>query len=293
MLLLWKNVVAHLDDETREYIIQHRLQDRYVAIFLLSDNKASEVYVWLKAKKAKMLWLYADIKLGKERGKEEILEEIQRCNGDKNCVGVMVQLPLASHLWEYEMEIMNMIDPEKDIDGLGSLSFWLSAFGVNNFLGATPLASLKILEYYEMDDFVWKVVTIIWRSNLIGKPLTMELIKRGATVITCNSKTPNAILKQSLAMSHYIFSATGQKHLVCEKILSEETCTLYPESISLDQKVLVDIGRGSENGKTYGDMDREYFEDKVKGITPVPGGVGPVTVSCLFNNIIWDEVWWR
>ena len=87
-------------------------------------------------------------------------------------------------------------------------------------------------------------------------------------------------------MSHYIFSATGQKHLVCEKILSAQTCALYPSSISLDQKILIDIGRGSDEDGAYGDIDRKYFEDKVKGVTPVPGGVGPVTVSCLFHNIV-------
>ena len=84
---------------------------------------------------------------------EEVKEEIQAKNADERCLGIMVQLPLARHLKTHEMEILNLIDPSKDIDGLGSMSFGLSAFGVNDFLGATPLASLKILEYYKMDDF--------------------------------------------------------------------------------------------------------------------------------------------
>jgi len=286
MLLLWKPVVTHLDDETRQYIQTHALHDHYVAIFLLSDDKASEVYVGLKSKKAKMLGLYADIILGKDWSREEVLEEIHRHNHDEKCVGIMIQLPVASHLKKYQMDLINAIIPEKDIDGLGAMTFGLSAFGSNDFLGATPKASLEILKYYQMDDFSWKVVTIIGRSNLIGKPLTIELIKRGATVITCNSKTDQAFLQQALATSQYIFSATGQKHLINETLLSEKICIQYQNHIPLSQKILVDIGRGHDEGGAYGDIDWKYYEDKVQGVTPVPGGVGPVTVSCLFHNIV-------
>lgn len=279
MLLLWKPVSQHLDQETKQYIQTHGLHDRYVAIFLLSDDKPSQVYVWKKAKKAEKIGMYADIKLGKKWDIERVLEEIQTCNQDEKCLGIMVQLPLAQHLKTHQMRIMDTILPEKDIDGLGAINFGMSAFGVNDFLWATPKAVLEILKYYNMDDFLWKVVTIIWRSNLLWKPLTMECIKRGATVITCNSSTDRGFLKQILQSSDYIMAATGVKHVINKKILDDSP------SSKLESKILVDIWRGMDESGSYGDMDRTYYEDKVKAITPVPWGVGPVTVSCLFHNI--------
>ena len=286
MLLLGKPVITKLTDEITQYIKDEKLEGKYVAIFLLSDDKPSEVYVGKKAKKAQEIGIYADIKLGKEWSVEEVIDEIQQCNLDPNCLGMMVQLPLAEHLRPHQMRILDTISPAKDVDGLSSHLFGLAGFGVINFAPATPKAVLEILKYYELDAYRWKTVTIVGTSNLIGKPLAVELMKQGATVITCNSKTDKDFFKQTLAASDYIMAATGVKDLISEETLSAEICGWGTSGVlSLESKVLIDIGRGIKDGKAHGDMDRKYYEDKVKAITPVPGGVGPVTVTCLFHNI--------
>lgn len=264
-----------MTDEITQYITDHQLQGKYVAIFLLSDDKPSEVYVGKKAKKAEQIGIYADIKLGKDRSVEEVIDEINQCNLDTNCIGMMVQLPLAEHLKDHQMRILNTIVPEKDVDGLGSRLFGLAGFGVIDFVPATPKATLEILRYYKLDDYRGKTITIVGTSNLIGKPLAIELMKRGATVITCNSKTDKVFFKQALEASDYIMAATGRKYLINQEVLDTH----------LEDKVLVDIGRGIDEGGAYGDIDRKYYDDKVKAVTPVPGGVGPVTVTCLFHNI--------
>ena len=291
MLLKWKPVITKLTEEIIQYITDNNLEGKYVAIFLLSDDTPSEVYVGKKAKKAEQIGLYADIKLGKDRSVEEVIDEIQQCNLDPDCIGMMVQLPLAEHLKPYQMRILDTILPEKDVDGLGSRLFGLAWFGLIDFVPATPKATLEILKYYKLDDYRGKTVTIVWTSNLIGKPLAVELMKRGATVITCNSKTDKDFFKQALASSHYIMAATGRKHLINKEVLDWDVGKVSKPRLQdnahvpLLEKVLVDIGRGIDEGGAYGDIDWKYYEDKVKAVTPVPGGVGPVTVTCLFHNI--------
>jgi 5,10-methylene-tetrahydrofolate dehydrogenase/methenyl tetrahydrofolate cyclohydrolase len=126
MLLLGKPVIKKLSDEISTYIEKNKLTGKYVAIFLLSDDTPSEVYVGKKAKKAEKIGIYADIKLGKLWDVEEVIDEIQQCNFDTNCIGIMVQLPLADHLKEHQMRILDTIIPEKDVDGLGTRLFGLA-----------------------------------------------------------------------------------------------------------------------------------------------------------------------
>jgi len=276
MLLLGKPVIKKLSNEISKYIEAHQLTWKYVAIFLLSDDKPSEVYVGKKAKKAEKIGIYADIKLWKLWDVEEVIDEIQQCNVDTNCIGIMVQLPLAEHLKEHQMRILDTIVPEKDVDWLGTRLFGLAGFGKIDFVPATPKATLEILKYYWMDDYRWKTITIVGTSNLIWKPLAVELMKRGATVITCNSKTDKQFFKDTLAASDFIMSATGRKHLINKDVLDT----------NLEDKILVDIGWWIDEDGAYGDIDWKYYEDKVKAVTPVPWGVGPVTVTCLFHNIM-------
>lgn len=287
MLLLWKPVIKQLSREIKSYVAENTLGWKYVAIFLLSDDKPSEVYVGKKAKKAEKIGLYADIKLGKTWTYEEVVDEITQCNLDDTCIGIMVQLPLAEHLKPYQMQIMNIIDPLKDVDGLGARLFGLAGFGCIDFVPATPKATLEILKYYDMDDYRGKNVVIVWRSNLIGKPLAVELINRGATVTVCNSKTDRNFFKQLLAEADYIMAATWRKHLIWPETLNVEICGWWSQGEEvLSKKILVDIGWGIDEDGAYGDIDWKYYEDKVHAVTPVPWGVGPVTVTCLFHNIM-------
>lgn len=277
MLLLGKPVVKQLKIDTATYLSEHNLTDGYVAIFLLSDNIASEVYVSLKAKHAKKIGIYADIKLGKDWSIDEVREELTQSNNDPKCLWILVQLPLADHLKPHQLELLEMIDPAKDIDGLTSSLFGQAWFG-KDFLGATPQASMHILDYYGMWDVKGKVCMVISQSNLIGKPLALELMKRGATVLSTNSKTSPEMFQNWFDRAEVIFAATGVKHLIHKWLINENS--------NISDKILMDIGRWSDDDWPHGDIDREFFQDKVRGVTPVPGGVGPVTVATLFHNIL-------
>lgn len=129
---------------------------------------------------------------------------------------------------------------------------------------------------------------IITQSNLIGKWLTMECMHRGATIISANHLTDKELLKTSFDMAEIVFSATGVKHLIGEDILPSPQPSPNRSARRgrpLEEKVLIDIGWGSDENGPHGDIDREYFQDKVKAVTPVPGGVGPSTVASLFANM--------
>jgi len=277
MLLSWKPVVKMLKKETQQWLEDNDKMDAYVALFLLSDDQASEVYVSLKSKYAQDLGIFADVKLWKDWSIEEVLEEIRWCNTDPRCLGIMVQLPLWDHLVEHKEAILEAIDPSKDIDGLTSAQFGRVWFGYHETLWATPKSALAILDHYELWIMKGKYVLIVSQSNLIGKQLTVACMQRGATVISANHYTSTGRLAELIAMSEIIFSATWVKHLISWDSMRKENAWI--------NKVFIDIGRGNDEDGPYGDMDREFLQDKVKAITPVPGGVGPVTVACLFDNI--------
>ena len=281
MLLYWKPVVKKLKEQSKQRLQENNKLWWYVAIFLLSDDTSSEVYVGLKAKYAQWLGIHANIKLWKDRDKHETIQEIQQCNEDESCLWILVQLPLADHLIEHQEEILETIDPSKDIDGLTSAVYGKAAFGYTNLMWATPKSAFEILDHYKLWDLSWKVVLIITQSNLIWKWLTMECMHRKATIISANHLTDPEVLKVFFARADVVFSATGVKNLI--------SWWLIVDSWWLSEKVLIDIWRGSDEDGPHGDMDWRYFEDKVKGITPVPGGVGPVTVASLFDNIIKDN----
>ena len=286
MLLLGKPIIKTLKKETKQYVKDHNLWSSYVAIFLLSDDKPSEIYVQMKSEYAKKIWMSAKIFFGKDRWFEETAEEIMNCNHDDACVGIIVQLPVAEQFQQRQQELLDMILPEKDIDGLWWSTFWLSGFGSSNFLWATPKAVFEILKHYELDEFRGKTVMIIWQSNLIGKPLIIECMKRGATVISCNSKTDSKVFHDAFRSADFVFSATWVYKLIWEEFIEFSEISDNEKKELLSEKVLVDIWRWLRDGKAHGDIDRVYFEDKVKAVTPVPGGVGPVVVAGLFHNVI-------
>ncbi len=284
MLLLGKPVVKKLKEETIEYIEKNNLSGSKVAIFLLNGTKASEVYVKMKAKYALNIWLIADIHFGKDRELPELLEAIDRCNEDPTYVWIMVQLPVAQQFKEHQMMILDRIDPCKDIDGLGSVRFGQAGYWSldQDFLSATYRSAMHILDYYSLWELKGKVCLVVWKSNLIGKPLLLWLAKRGATVLSANSKTPRWVLEQLYSLAEYVFSATWVKHLINNDLTLYE----WDKYVSLEKKIMIDIWWGSDENGAYGDIDGSYFEEKVKAITPVPGWVGPGTVASIFHNII-------
>ncbi|MFA7717974.1 MAG: bifunctional 5,10-methylenetetrahydrofolate dehydrogenase/5,10-methenyltetrahydrofolate cyclohydrolase [Candidatus Absconditabacterales bacterium] len=205
----------------------------------------------------------------------KIMELIKYLNYDKECVGIIVQLPLPEQFQPYKEQILAAITPEKDVDGLGGVIMGLSEIGLIDFIPATPRAVFALLNYFHLDDFQGKMVAILGQSNIVGKPLALECIKRGATVYSCNVQTPIEEIKTMTKQSAYIISCTGKVHLVDESFVRDDKT-----------QIIVDVGYGHIEGKPVGDVNREKVAEKVSAYTPVPGGVGPLTVACIFANVI-------
>jgi len=285
-------------------------QKVYMAIIFVWENSASAAYVGFKKKFGEDIGIGVEIfgqdeetnfdhlKTWKQRvshchsglypesrkvqkkdpesssGWQNIIELIKFLNTDPACVWIIVQLPLPDPLRENTSKITQHIDPSKDIDAMGGMIYGMDSFWTIDFLGATPQAAMTLLKAYNLDNVWGKTVSIVGQSNLIGKPLATHLMKKWATVLSFNSKSPK---EQSYALcrqSDYIFACTGVVHVVDEKYINDEK-----------NQIIVDIGYGYKDGKPVGDIQLDQIKDKVAAYTPIPGGVWPLTVASLFDNI--------
>lgn len=290
-ILDWIKVSDSIKANLAAYIKKGDYSDKYVALFLLWDDDPSKVYVSLKKQFWADIWLNVEVFGSEDKSTnvdylerykyvdytdiKNVYNTLDFLNKDNDCLGIVVQLPLPDYFMQYKSDILSKISPLKDIDGLGWLLLWLSAIDLIDFTPATPASVLNILEYYDLADFKWKNVTIIWQSNLVWKPLAMEIIKRGWTVYSFNAHSDIEQVKESARKSDYIMSATGMVEIVDDTFLKDD-CS----------QVLVDIWWWLKDGKAVWDVNYEAVKDKVYAITPVPGGVWPVTVASLFSNII-------
>lgn len=268
-------------------------QKKYVAILFFGDNSSSSTYVKHKQKYASEIWL-STVVFWQQQDQdtspfsslihwinkayntyEEVLELIAFLNEDKDCIGIMIQLPLPEPLASHKLQLLQAIDEKKDIDGLWGSLVGKSFFEMIDFIPATPRAVLALLDAYQLGDLKGKKVAIIWQSTIVGKPLALECIKRGAIVQCFDIKNTPKELEIGCRSAEYVFSWTGVIHLINDKHINEEK-----------NQILVDIGYGHTNGKPVGDIDFESVKDKVKYITPVPGGVWPLTIASLFSNLV-------
>lgn len=232
----------------------------------------------MKKKYAANLWIEWEIIDGRWRSLEKVVEEIEKRNLNPECIWIIVQTPLPENLQDSYATIMSTISLQKDLDGLNGLMFGQATVWVNSFLPATPRAVIEILDYYGFGDVGGKTIGVIGQSNLVWKPLSVALMNRGATVSSFNIDSDKNLVSYWCSQSDIIVSATWKVHLIDQWYFLEDT--------DLSSKVLIDVGRWSFDWKPAGDINRRYYEDKVYAITPVPGGVWPVTVACLFANIV-------
>lgn len=298
MILSWKELSIAFKQE----LIQKRAQvfgDRkaYVAIIFLGEDYSSATYVKHKKSYGESIELPV-IVFGQNQMAEydrnqagkfddvgiyinqtydtvgKVMELIRYLNHDDECVGIIIQLPLPQQFESYKQQLLAAITPQKDLDGLAGVVLWLSEMWLIDFVPATPKAVLYLLEHYTLDDFTGKTVAILWQSNIVGKPLVLECIKRGATVYTCNENTPPEEIKTIARRSDYIISSTWKVHLVDDAFVRDDKT-----------QIIVDVGYGHIDGKPVGDVNIETIKDKVASYTPVPGGIWPLTVACLFDNV--------
>jgi methylenetetrahydrofolate dehydrogenase (NADP+)/methenyltetrahydrofolate cyclohydrolase len=189
---------------------------------------------------------------------------------------------LPAQFQEYKAELLSLIAPDKDIDGLWWVLTWLSSIWLIDFVPATARAIVTLLRAYNLYDLKWKKITVIWQSNLSGKPLVDEFIKQEATVYSCNIYTPLEEIKALCKNSDYIVSCTWCIYFVNQDFVRDD-----------QSQILVDVWYWYKDGKAAWDIDFEKVKDKVKYISPVPGWVWPLTVASIFANLFTIEEWLR
>lgn len=243
-------------------------------VILVGDNPASLAYVGHKEKMCKKIGAEFDlVKLDTNITREQFLAEIKKLNEDSSIHGGFVQLPLPEHL--KDIDTTELINNKKDVDGFGIESFMglIKDDHKRAFIPCTPKGILKLLKHFEI-PIKSQNITIIGRSLIVGKPLFLLLQAEGATVTLCHSKTKD--LKEHTKSADIIISAVGKKRFLTEEYFKND-----------QSQVLIDVGINKDsNGKLCGDMDFNNIQNQVKAITPVPGGVGPMTVFSLMENLI-------
>lgn len=243
-------------------------------VILVGNNPASLAYVGHKEKMCKKIGAECDlVKLDANVKREEFLAEIKKLNEDSSIHGGFVQLPLPEHL--KDIDTTELINNKKDVDGFGIESFMglIKDDHTRAFIPCTPKGIIRLLKHFEI-PIKYQNITIIGRSLIVGKPLFLLLQAEGATVTLCHSKTKD--LKQHTKSADIIISAVGKERFLTKKYFKSD-----------QSQVLIDVGINKDsNGKLCGDMDFDNIQDQVKAITPVPGGVGPMTVFSLMENLI-------
>ena len=247
-----------------------------VVFIQIGENPASNVYVRNKINLCKEVGIEVKhIQGDEETSQEALINSIKRFNLDKDIHGIMVQLPLPEHI--SEEAVINAIAPEKDIDGFTTINKGKLMIGDKTaIIPCTPKGIMTILEHQGI-DLNGKLVTIVGRSNIVGKPLAQLMINAGATVTVCNSKTDKIILNCLIASSDIFISAIGKANH-----FNKNTFEFY----RLDNTIAIDVGiNRDEEGKLCGDIDKELY-DSFKDVTSVPGGVGVMTVLEVIKNSI-------
>jgi methylenetetrahydrofolate dehydrogenase (NADP+)/methenyltetrahydrofolate cyclohydrolase len=241
-----------------------------LATILVGDNQASATYVKNKQIAANSVGILTkDIKLSDNIKQHELVNIINELNQDNNVHGILVQIPLPHQI---ETSITNMVNHQKDVDGLTSYNLGLLLEGTPKLIPCTPLGILELLDFYNI-DVNGMDVAIINRSNLVGKPLSILLMNRDATVTIFHSKSKN--LEDRLRNFDCIITAVGNR----------KNFTLRSNMVK-EGAVIFDVGISRTNGKIQGDVDFESVSKKAGYITPVPGGVGPMTVTMLLKNTL-------
>lgn len=241
-----------------------------LAVIIVGDDPASRVYVNNKKKACEQLGMLSrEYTMPAETTEDELLSLIKELNADPEINGILCQLPLPSHL--NEELVINTIIPEKDVDAFHPHNVGKIMIGNYDFLPCTPAGIMEMLKY-ENIDISGKECVVIGRSNIVGKPMSMLLLHKNGTVTVCHSRTKN--LKEVCLRADILVAAVGRANFVTADMVKEGA-------------VVIDVGINRlENGKLCGDVNFAEVEPKASYITPVPGGVGPMTIATLMKNTL-------
>lgn len=241
-----------------------------LAVIMVGDDKASKIYVKNKSKACNEIGIqYEEYLLDKNINQNELIELIEKLNNDKTVHGILLQSPVPDGL--DINEAFRKISPEKDVDGFNPTNVGKLALNQDTFVSCTPYGIMRMFEAYNI-DLEGKKVVIIGRSNIVGKPLMQCCLNKNATVTICHSKTKN--VKEHVKDADVVISAIGKPEYVTADMVK-------------DGAIVIDVGiNRTEDGKIVGDVDFKNVSKKASYITPVPGGVGPMTIAMLMNNVI-------
>ncbi len=241
-----------------------------LAVVLVGNDPASRVYVTSKRKDCEECGFYSEeYALLEDATQTELLELVETLNGREDIDGILVQLPLPKHL--NEEAVIEAISPQKDVDGFHPMSAGNLLIGRPGFLPCTPAGVMELLDEYGVDP-AGKRAVVVGRSNIVGKPMALLLLRRSATVTVCHSKTSN--LAEICSRADILVSAVGRTKLITADMVKSGA-------------VVVDVAMNrDENGRLCGDVDYAAVASKASFITPVPGGVGPMTRAVLMQNTL-------
>lgn len=256
-----KTKVATLKEEGKEICL---------AVIQVGNDPASTVYVGNKKKACEYIGIKSlAYELPEETTEEELIGIIEKLNDDNDVDGILVQLPVPKHI--NEDTIIKTISPKKDVDGFHPASVGALSIGQPGFVSCTPAGVIQLLKRSNI-EIAGKECVVIGRSNIVGKPMSMLLLRENGTVTICHSKTKD--LKDVCKRADILVVAIGKPKMI-------------DESYVKDGAVVIDVGiHRDENNKLCGDVDFESVEKKASYITPVPGGVGPMTIAMLMNNCV-------
>jgi methylenetetrahydrofolate dehydrogenase (NADP+)/methenyltetrahydrofolate cyclohydrolase len=272
MILDGKKESALLREKIKKEILEIKKKTNKspgLSVILIGDFAPSQIYVKNKEKNSKEVGITSKvIKYSKEVNESEILKKIEELNNNNSVSGILVQLPLPVHI--SKEKIINAIKPSKDVDGFHPMNVGNLSSGYKAIIPCTPLGCLLLIKKAEK-NLTGKHAVIIGRSNLNGKPMAQLLLKEDCTVSIVHSKTKN--LKLECQKADILIAAVGVANLVKGDWVKKDS-------------IIIDVGINKVADKIVGDVDFEEVKDKVKAITPVPGGVGPMTIACLLKNTL-------
>ena len=272
MIIDGKKEAAILRDEIKKEIIlikKNKNISPSLTVILIGDFVPSQIYVKNKKKNSEEVGIKSDVvRYTKEVKEEEVLKKIEELNKNKDVSGILVQLPLPKHI--NKEKIINAISPLKDVDGFHPINVGNLSSGYKAIIPCTPLGCLLLIKKVEK-NLSGKHAVILGRSNLNGKPMAQLLLKENCTVTIVHSKTKN--LKEQCCKADILVAAVGVANLVKGDWVKKDS-------------IIIDVGINKLGDKIVGDVQFEEVKNKVKAITPVPGGVGPMTIACLLKNTL-------
>ncbi len=273
VLLDGKSLANEIKDRLKNKVDDLNNRDITVglAVVLVGEDPASHLYVSMKKRACDYVGIDSySLQFDENISEDKLIEEIEKLNSDSRIDGILVQLPLPKHI--NTDKILSLIDPAKDVDGFHPENVGKIVTGLDGFAPCTPLGMVRLLEKYNLDDLRGKNAVVVGASNIVGKPIAALLLNLNATVDICHIYTDN--LKEHTLKADILVVAVGKENLITADMVK-------------DGAVILDVGINKrEDGKIVGDVDFDEVSKKASYITPVPGGVGPMTIAMLLENTV-------